>query len=354
MGKKTLIDTYPWHLRLLGIAAVFLFLGITPLSAQKTDVVVLLNGDRITGEIKKLARGKLEYKTDDMGWIYIEWEKIAKISSKNRFDVEMDAGKKHIGTLQEASESGKMIILTDEGPIALDMLSVILITPLEALFKERFKGYLDVGFSFQKANQLTNWIFGTEVTYRYVKWEAKAEGSSYFSKQKDVEGTTRHSLTLQFSRLLKNRWRATLLTKLQQNEELGLELRTTLGGGAGRHLIQTNSVLLLLGGGVVVTKEKFVGAEETQYNAEALGRLSFQAFRFDNPKLDTILDLNVFPSLTDFGRLRIEFNGRIRYELFKDFFITLSVFDHFDSRPGIEDVSKNDYGVDVTLSYSFK
>ena len=45
--------------------------GAGPLHAQKTDVVTLENGDEITGEIKQLDRGKLEYGTDDMGTVEI-------------------------------------------------------------------------------------------------------------------------------------------------------------------------------------------------------------------------------------------------------------------------------------------
>ena len=340
--------------RLFFISILIFLLGYSPLFAEKTDAVVLVNGDRITGDIKKLERGKLEFKTDDMGSVYIDWTKITKITSNKSFDVELDSGERHIGSLQETSEAGKMVVSTKDGPITLDIISVVLITPIEARFKERFKGYIDVGFSFQKANQLTNWILGTELTYRTIKWATKAEGYSYFSKQQGVEGTTRHSLMLQLSRLLKNRWQATLLTMLQHNEELGLRLRATFGGGTGRHLVQTNHMLFLLAGGVAATREQFVGSDEIHYNAELLGALSFQAFRFDNPKLDTTLGLTVYPSVTDFGRIRLEFNGRVRYELLKDFYITLSVFDHFDSRPGSADVSKNDYGIDATLTYSFR
>jgi hypothetical protein len=90
-----------------------------------------------------------------------------------------------------------------------------------------------------------------------------------------------------------------------------------------------------------------------------LGGVSFEAFRFDHPRLNSSLSLAVLPSVTDFGRVRAEFNGRIRYEIFKDFYITLHVFDHFDSRPGgskdnPDEVSKNDYGIELTISYSFR
>jgi len=41
-------------------------LSCAPAAAGKrTDVVTLRNGDRITGEVKRLDRGQLEFKTDD-------------------------------------------------------------------------------------------------------------------------------------------------------------------------------------------------------------------------------------------------------------------------------------------------
>jgi hypothetical protein len=357
MKKNRLTDRQHQNGLTVTVFLLLFFFCLSPLLAEKTDVVVLENGDRITGEIKKLERGRLEYNTDDMGWIYIDWTKVVKISSRNQFDVEMENGQRHIGSIQETPESRKMIVATGTGLFTLDIHSVVKITPLESLFKERFKGYIDLGFSLEKANRLTNWLLGAEMTYRTAKWAAKAEGSSYLKKEKDVDPITRHSLNLTFSRLMKNRWQASLLAMLTHNSELGLNLRTTLGGGMGRYVIQTNHMLLLLMGGAVGTREQFTGTEESQYNFELLGGVNFQAFRFDHPKLDSTLGLIVYPSITDFGRLRAEFNGRLRYELFRDFFITLHVFNHFDSRPGSEDVmdvSKNDYGIDATLTYSFR
>ena len=42
----------------------------------RTDVVTLANGDRITGEVVRLERGRLEFKTDDAGTLYLEWDKL--------------------------------------------------------------------------------------------------------------------------------------------------------------------------------------------------------------------------------------------------------------------------------------
>jgi len=53
-----------WVARLLVAALAFAaLLFAAPATAQKTDVVVLNNGDRITGEIKEYGEGKLSVDT---------------------------------------------------------------------------------------------------------------------------------------------------------------------------------------------------------------------------------------------------------------------------------------------------
>ncbi len=67
--------------------------------AQKTDIVVLKNGDRITGEVIVVKFGKLKYSTDDVGTIFIEWDKVIFLKSKSHYEVEAEAGDKYFGTV---------------------------------------------------------------------------------------------------------------------------------------------------------------------------------------------------------------------------------------------------------------
>ncbi len=75
-----------------GGAALALMGAIAPLQAQKTDVVVLINGNRITGEVKDLSHGKLDYSTDDMGRLSIEWTKVVRLSSPRPFEADTQVG----------------------------------------------------------------------------------------------------------------------------------------------------------------------------------------------------------------------------------------------------------------------
>ena len=70
-------DSTSARTRCAGVVFALLTVLVSTAGAQpKTDVVRLANGDHITGEVKSLNRGQLEYKTDDAGTIYFEWDKI--------------------------------------------------------------------------------------------------------------------------------------------------------------------------------------------------------------------------------------------------------------------------------------
>ena len=72
---------FRWHASSIRQAIVALALVVSSstvaLGQGRTDVVTLPNGDRITGEVVSLERGRLEFKTDDAGTLEIEWDNVA-------------------------------------------------------------------------------------------------------------------------------------------------------------------------------------------------------------------------------------------------------------------------------------
>jgi hypothetical protein len=49
----------------------------------------------------------------------------------------------------------------------------------------------------------------------------------------------------------------------------------------------------------------------------------------------------------------MEFNTRLRVEIFKNIFWGATVFDSFDSQPPAIGVERNDFGVVTTLGFTF-
>ncbi|HUL04656.1 MAG TPA: DUF481 domain-containing protein [Gemmatimonadales bacterium] len=322
-----------------------------PLAAQKTDSVVLRNGDHITGEIKHLDRSVLTYSTDDMGTLAIEWDKVVRLTSVRYFEVELASGKRYYGSLELGAGAGQLVVEVGTFSDSLDMASIVRINPIGRNFFARLDGYINLGFTFQHANRLRELSLQTEVQHRTRQWLTELQSSTYFQAQEDVAGTSRNSLDLTLLRFLAGRWFGLGSGALEQNEELDLDLRGLVTGGVGRYMIQTNRAQVALGGGLTYTNETFTGSGATS-NLEGLLRFAAQYYRRDTPKSDMQATLSLYPSITDPGRLRLDFDARVSHEVLKDFTLGLTLFDRFDSRPA-EGASKSDFGVAFTVGWTF-
>ena len=112
--------TIPRRFLRIGCSVIALLLwAVVGTAAEKTDVVYLRNGDRVTCEIKNLQRGQLKVKTDSIGTIYIEWKDIVRVTSKELYVVELEDGSRLQGTLA-ATDAEATLLLDHEGSTQVD------------------------------------------------------------------------------------------------------------------------------------------------------------------------------------------------------------------------------------------
>lgn len=336
-----------------GLLLALLFaLGPLAAGADKTDVIVLKNGDRITGEIRNLANGLLTYKTDDIGTLSVEWERVVKISSVWLFILEDTKGLRYTGSLQEAPEPGKVVVRTGVGPVTLELVDIVGIARFGTRVFQRFQGYLDLGFSLQKAQKERTLNLAAQINYTSTKWDIRSDASSYLSSQENVPNTTKNLLTLDLKRVFEKRWNAAAIAQLEQNTELNLRLRLLGGLGLGRYFVRTNRHVLDGIAGVDITRENYYDETASKTGAEGVLGLSYHTFRYMFPNMDISASAYAYPSLTTKGRVRVKFQTNVRYELFPRFYVSLGFVDNYDSKPGGETTTKNDYGLNLGISWS--
>lgn len=136
--------------------------------AEKIDVVVLINGDAVTGEIKSLEFSDLRYSTDSMGTVDIEWEDIVSLTSNQSLQIETATGTRYFGNLVTASGEGMIAVGRGENIQEFDMSHVVRITPIETDEKiwQRLEGSVKFGFDTDKASQVTSAYLNANVRYR--------------------------------------------------------------------------------------------------------------------------------------------------------------------------------------------
>lgn len=303
--------------RALVVAGLFM---PASLAAQKVDSLVMVNDDVITGEINELNRGKLSYKTDDMGILSIKWDKVKRLKTMHFYEIEISSGWKYFGSLAWPAEDYRIVVVLTSAD-TLEMRDVVSISRIRAGFFQRTSGYVDLGFNLTRANNQKELTLGSQVRYRAQKWTGSLTGNSYFRFQDDgASNTSRNNLASRADRLFEGKWSIGMTLSLEQNEELNLDLRQITSLGVGYSITRTNSHVLWLNSSLLATNERFSTSTDGTTNLEILFGADYEAFRFDSPKLDLTTGLSVTPSLTDFGRVRVQWDFRTSYELVSDFF----------------------------------
>ncbi len=128
-------------------------------------------------------------------------------------------------------------------------------------------------------------------------------------------------------------------------------MRLLLGAFGGRYILQSNKVEWRWAVGLLGNREGYTGLEATT-SAEALLATSFNFFTFGDWENDIGSSLLVYPSLSESGRVRADFDIKYRQDLFGDFYLSFSFYDQYDSRPP-EGAAKNDYGTTLALGWDW-
>ncbi len=335
------------------------------LARVKTDVVWLINGDRITGEIKQLEHGRLRISTDSMGELRIEWDDISRIESDFEFQFERTDGTRVTGTVDEIGDRTTITLTNDEETVTFAHDKVIRISPIEDSFWNRLKGSMTFGYSFTNASNVAQGNLGLRATHRTEERAFSIDGNAIVTSDQEDTATHSSSLRLDMTRFREDRWFRTFLVGFESNDELNLDLRSSIGAGMGRYLQQTNIAELSLTAGLMGTSEKLKTCSDCAAipeldagpshleSLEGLLGLDYSRFIFDDPAVDLSVRAYIFPSITESGRTRGQLDISLRWEMIKDLFWDLNYYNSYDSDPPAGAASTSDYGIVTSLGWSF-
>ena len=337
----------------LSVALACLLLAIpSPALALKTDTMELVNGDILTGEIKSLLRGKLSYKTDTMETVSIKWALVARLRSTNTFLVTMDDGSQYYGQLLVGDEAHELRVTSLLNPRDLPMDRVVRIERIKGDFLDRVEVSLAFGFNYTKASQLSQLTLDGRTAYKDRADFAELTFSSILTDQKAGGGVTRQGEVIgKYQRTLTGKLFGNLTSGAQSNDELDLDLRIFGTLGAGLYLVENGWSRLTGSVGLSSNRERYLAEEDSENNLEAVYSGGYSLFFYETPKTDLQLSAVLYDGLNA-TRTRIELDASVNRELVKDFFIALTYYDNYDSRPPESAQSSRDNGVVLKISWN--
>ncbi len=332
--------------------ALALSVTATTYAQGRTDVVTLANGDRITGEIVQLERGRLEFKTDDAGTLYLEWDKVSSLVATRLVEVLTTDGRRFLGSLGQAG-TRSIAVVTSGAEVPLQMSEVTLITPIGASFWRQLDGSFDAGFSYTRSSGVAQLNLNSDTVYRRLASRTRLTASLTQTKKDDDSGRDdRGTVEMSYLRYPWSRWFILTAGRFETNESLGLTLRSQVGAASGPRLINSNRAQLVLGAGLAFNQEQGVDVETTQ-NVEALFMFETSFYTYNRPKTNLDLSFQYYPSLNNVGRQRVQLDAGVKRELWKDLFVALNLYNTYDNRPPNPAADTNDVGIVLSIGWTY-
>ena len=338
-----------------------LLLPSSPLLArEKSDVLVMRNGDRLTCEIKSLDSDVLYIKVDYvLGLISVDWSKVDHIESKQLFLVKTQDGSVYSGALATTvSSSARPLTIEVVEPstkkVELDKSQITQMEETSENFLQRFNGQIGLGSTYNRGNQSAQYNLNADVNYPRERWSAEASYSSNLSSSSGSSVATRNDVELSGLRLLRwSNWYYAGLTEFLQSSQQGITLQSTFGGGIGRYLKNTGRASVSLTGGFAwqrINYDQGVRTAPTQQVTSGLVTTQVNLYYFDRTNLN--VSAMLLPALSDPGRVHFNLNTSYYVRLWRKFTWNVTFYGNWDNHPP-PGFSGSDYGSSTGVSWRF-
>jgi hypothetical protein len=346
-----------WALFLL----CFLLLLPNALFARKAiDVIVMKNGDRITGEIKTLNGGALTVRVEYIdGTISLDWAKVVRVESNYLFVIKTQDGSSYQGKIiteqKFVDQPMKLQITKTTGEtVEVERSQIVVLNQTSEQFHERFNGSVGLGILYSKGNQATQYNLNSDVQYLRPRWAADANINSNLSHSSGTTTATRNQWEVSSYHYLpwQNYFYEGLGNFLQSSVQ-GITLQTTLGGGIGHFFKNTNNTTIALLGGVGWQSTAYTPSADvkgTQNLATGLIAGQVKLFKFKKSNFDALVA--VFPNFSDPGRVRLNVNASYYLKIIQNLSWNVSFYGNWDNQPP-SGLPGSDYGTSSGLQWTF-
>ena len=334
-----------------------LLLAATLFARESTDVIVMKNGDHLTGEIKGLNAGVLYISMKYiLGTSSVQWSEVAHLESKQLFLVKTEDGSVYTGTLNTLNNPGARPVQIEVAEtvgqeVVIDSSRIVQMDMTSEKFFQRLNGYINTGIIYSKGNQSTQYNLGSELTYPRERWAAGLSYNSTLSSSTGASASTRNQLDVDVFRLLHwNNWFYEGLGTFLQSSEQGITRQGTYGGGVGRFLKNTNSARISVLAGFAGQNTDYAQNTASQSLAAGLIAANVQFFRFNRTNGD--LRAALLPAISEPGRVKFNLNATYYIKLTGNLSWNVSFYGNWDSQPP-DGLSGSDYGSSSGLSWTF-
>lgn len=256
---------------------------------EKYDWLLLTSGEWLKGEIKVLYDEDLEFDSDKLGLLTLDWDDIAELRSRQILSVRFNNGSEGVGRVLMRDGKVSFNGTAAESYEASGIMSMAAGEPKEANF---WSAKVTLGGNFKRGNTNEN-ILDTSIAVKRRTNDSQFR-FNYLSTLREIDDIATensHRISSNYDIFLTQQfyWRP-LYAEYYRDELQNIALRATLGLGLGYHIFDTDTTSWDITAGPGYQYTRFVSVAEGDNNPERSALMMFET-RWEY-ELTNAIDIN--------------------------------------------------------------
>jgi hypothetical protein len=321
---------------------------------QSRDSIILYHGETLIGAVQGSNLGSISIDDIDLKMLNIKLFKIKTLIIHDVFKIETIEKKIFYGTMRTSDKDGWVDVHTNEGIVIPILITKIYqLISMDNNFFTRLNGNISAGLSFTKSSGIGQVNFSANVQYATKLFDYQLSVSSIASIDSGNFSRDNENVFFVNTYDLTPTWFLSGAAQYQRNLELSIARRYLVMLGAGNKILIRNNMRLLATTGMTFSQEKSIEGVSSALLFEIPILFQFNFYQFRNPDIQISSTQAVYFGISQNGRVRYDGSTNFSWQLIRYFYLNLSPYTNFDSRPPAGSESNFDYGIVFGLSYKF-
>lgn len=242
------------------IAIWVLWLGGLAAPMAVAGVLILNNGDRISGELIIIADGDLRWQSDMAGELLVPQTNVKSVEARDVFEVELDE-RRSLTACHVHMRGQQQLLDCKQGVVEVSSWKTVArvsARPLQKRDQWRARGDASVALRDSAGNTEQRGVaVDVRATWRRADKRHTLKADYQSSRDRDVKTEDNRALNYQFDLFVSDKWFLRSTVGWERNLFQDLKSRGLYGGGVGYQFVDTELMRLAVEGGVAYVTEQY-------------------------------------------------------------------------------------------------